>query len=159
MRKILFTLLFSFISLVSLSNEVVDSSMYDNGNIKERLVAVPGIDGDTYEYTMYYEDGSLRVFGEYNEFGVKSGVWKAYYNSGELQSFSFYSNGEKHGTWWTYNKDGSPQSKREFKRGKRHGEWLMYENDMLVVSEEYKKGKLKEGWEWDQDRGLIARCP
>lgn len=183
MKKFLLTLAISLLSVFSFAGKVVEIEKYDNGNTKTELIAHPGVDGDTYEYNEYYVDGSVKLNGEYNEYGRKSGGWYSYYDNGQLESYAFFSNGTYHGNWWWYDRDGSVLAKvtykhgkkhgdwaqythdgqliceRHFKRGKAHGVWKVYEGDMLVVQEEYKNGKLVDGWEWHEEKGLIARYP
>jgi len=184
MKRFIITLLACFMYFFAFSNNVIERGDYDNGNKKYELIAIPGIDGDTYEYKEYHRNGELSVHGNYDEFGRKSGEWLRYYQDGDKLSYSFYSNGQKHGNWFIYDKDGSILSeyeykngekhgkwiqydkdgdliaKRKYKRGKKHGEWLSYDDQgRLIVLEEYKRGDLIDGWTWNNSEGLIARYP
>lgn len=183
MKKFLLTILLSTLSLFTFANRVVESEKYDNGNTKYELIAVPGVDGETFEYHSYYIDGSKEIVGTYNEIGNKSGFWISYYENGQMETQTFYSNGIKHGNAWQYDEDGSVIShaqykqgkkhgkwthydrdgnlisEREYKRDKRHGEWTYYDGGRLLVSQEYSRGKLLQGWQWSEDKGLVASHP
>lgn len=159
MKKFLLTLFVCVMYVFAFSNEVIERAEYDNGNTKYEIIAVPGVDGDAYEYRKYHKSGELALEGRYNEYGRKSGSWIEYYASGQKESYKFYSNGERHGTWWIYDEDGSVLCKYEFKRNKRHGTWVQYDEDGdLKLKREYKKGR-KHG-EWltydDQDRLIVS---
>lgn len=184
MKKFLLILFLYTFSIFAFSNNVIECVEYDNGNTRYEIIAIPGVDGDTYEYREYYKGGELSAKGDYNEYGHRSGEWIEYYESSQIKSYKFYNNGEKHGVWWFYDKDGSVLYKYEFKRNKKHGEWIQYDKKgelvlkreykrgkkhgewksyddqgRLLVSEEYNKGELIEGWTWSHDEGLIARYP
>jgi antitoxin component YwqK of YwqJK toxin-antitoxin module len=185
MKKFLLTLVICMLSIFSFASEVIEIEKYENGNTKYEVISHPTVDGDIFEYNAYYENGSFMISGMYNEYGRKSGFWSTYYENGQIESRIFYSNGirngkglyydvdgsvlaqdeyrygKKHGIWAQYSEDGKLLCQREYKRDKKHGTWKQFNDDgkMLLATDEYKRGKLIEGWSWSESQGLIARYP
>ena len=49
--------------------------------------------------------------------GKRSGKYKKYFSTGELQVEGKYKNGEKHGVWKEYNKKGKVVKKEKYDKG------------------------------------------
>ncbi|NND94642.1 MAG: hypothetical protein HKN45_07215 [Flavobacteriales bacterium] len=103
----------------------------------------------------YYEDGSLRVEGTYEE-GLRAKKWKYYSDSGELIQEGGYRKGKPHGDWVWYYEDGSTRRRESYRRGREDGSSIEYDNTGKVSAEgEYIDG-LKEGnWSYRQGDHVI----
>ncbi len=61
--------------------------------------------GDQIKGTFFYEDGTVRQQGFYNEKGVLHGKWKSFDATGKKIAAGQYSNGVKTGKWFFWNTD------------------------------------------------------
>lgn len=90
----------------------------------------------------YYENGQLRQKGMYTN-GKKEGYWESFYRNGQLFYKGEYKNGKKVGLWESYYENETLFYKGEYKAGKEEGEWISFNPDGTVW--EYKTGFFKNG--------------
>ncbi len=89
-----------------------------------------------------YRRGILVGEGIYDEEGIKQGLWKEYYDSGELRSEGKYENGVRVGEWKFYYRNGKIDQKGKYIKGKPEGDWRWFhENGNPWREEVYLKGK------------------
>ncbi len=71
----------------------------------------------------------------------KEGLWKTYYESGQLWYKLSYKNGLAEGQYIQYFKDGKPKFVGDYKDNIKVGKWLHY-NEYSVDTVSYKNGKI-----------------
>jgi len=87
----------------------------------------------------YYEDGSLLKEGPVSN-NKKSGTWKTYYRSGQVQDIAVYRDGVISDTITGYFENGNLKYKGLFKDGQKTGIWLIFdENGKLLENRAYMK--------------------
>jgi antitoxin component YwqK of YwqJK toxin-antitoxin module len=98
------------------------------------------------EWKLFYEDGSLKAKGRYNN-NLPNGTWKYFYAQGKTEQEGQFENGKASGLWKWYFKDGSIKREEEFYQGKSEGLFVEYD----TLGEAIVKGSYfddqKEG-EW-----------
>ncbi|PLW93510.1 MAG: hypothetical protein C0592_05885 [Marinilabiliales bacterium] len=80
------------------------------------------------EYKDYYDDGSIKVIGEYTG-NEKSGLWKYYYENGQIEEYGHYSEGYQNGVWKEFYDNGALYAEGEYDDDCEEGEWKYYEED------------------------------
>ena len=83
---------------------------------------------------------------EYSE-GVKHGISRKYYPTGELLEESEWQNGKQEGNYSIYFQTGKPYMQCKFSNGRRNGLCLSYFTNGLTEMEAYYKNNLRHG-EW-----------
>jgi len=112
MKKILIIGILFFISLSLFSQNIKDTSYYENGAKKEILSFNNNLqlDGKCYRWN---ENGVLIGIASYKN-GIKHGDWKIWESDGSPAYEMHYKNGEKYGTWLVYDNVGNIKEKRSF---------------------------------------------
>jgi antitoxin component YwqK of YwqJK toxin-antitoxin module len=89
--------------------------------------------------------------------GMRQGIWKEFFLSGELKAQGEYKDNERIGPWVYFDKEGLTELKGNYWKGKPDGEWLWYyEKDKLHRREHFSRGKLDgEYVEWDTSGVVI----
>ena len=127
-------------------------------------------DGEIYngKLILEYEDGKIHSEGNIN-FGMKTGIWKTYYNNGNLKCIEnfennkikdlyqqfyetgekyaeiYYKNGEYYGDYTVFHKNGNIQIKGFCREGLKEGTWLeYYENGNKKTETYYVNDKIME---------------
>lgn len=115
------------------------------------------------EYQLYYPNGELKLIGSFTH-GIKTGIWRTYYENGNTQSeleysdnFSFKvvdhfsSSGDTlayggNGKYAEYHANGNLKIEGSIKDGLRDAAWLLYnENGVLLHKEIYDLGEFQSG--------------
>jgi len=101
-----------------------------------------------------YENGWMRYEGITDANGLRQGLWKEYYPTGELRSKGKYKNSKPIGNWNFYFTDKSIEITGEYtSKGNKNGEWLWFypSGDTMTVAH-YDDGDL-DGYyvEYDED--------
>jgi antitoxin component YwqK of YwqJK toxin-antitoxin module len=78
--------------------------------------------------------------------GKPEGIWKSYYESGQLKSIGKRTNHQLDSTWIFYDIDGNISSSISYKKGKKDGEKLSFEGGRLIL-EEHFSNDIKTGVE------------
>lgn len=104
-----------------------------------------------------YRKGILVGEGIYDEEGVKQGLWKEYYDTGELRSEGKYEDGVRVGDWKYYYKNGKTEQKGKYVKGKPEGDWRWFhENGNPWREEVYFKGREDGASVEYNDTGLVV---
>lgn len=69
-------------------------------------------------YRSYYENGNLSVEGTYND-GLQHGIFKDYYKNGKLRVSNAYLHGKLNGYDISYSEDGKVEYKTKYSNGNR----------------------------------------
>lgn len=130
-------------------------NFYDNGKTKFKGGYINGMPVGLHKE--FAEDGSVIAAKEYDENGIlsgegvvdandkKQGVWKYYYESGELKSKGLYKDNLKTGEWIFYYEDGKIEQRGKYNNDKPSGEWTWYyTNGNIWRTENLIKG-IEEG--------------
>ena len=149
-------------------NVVIKEEYYDNGKIKYRgsyIDSVPvglhknfAIDGSVVNAYLYNDFGKLIGEGLVDQDDKKQGIWKYYYESGELQAEGRYTNDKKSDEWIFYYKNGKIEQKGKYSKNFTVGLWKWYyENEKLWREESFEGGK-EEGKliEYAEDGTVIS---
>jgi uncharacterized protein len=150
-------------------NVVVKEEYYSNGKIKFRGSYVDSIpvgihkyfamDGSVQNGILYNDIGKLSGEGLVDDNDKKQGLWKFYYESGELLSQGKFSDDKKTGEWSFYYRNGNLEEKGKYNKNNAIGLWKWYyENGKLWRTESYENGK-EEGKlvEFAQDSTIINK--
>ena len=124
--NLLIILIFSFIiqncgviSLWKNRNHNIRESYYNNGKLEYNSSYLNDkLDGPSYHYN---QDETLISYAEYSN-GSPHGIWKIFYNSGELKYSCSYFYGNKHGEEKFYHNNGQTQSLVKYEYGKEISE-------------------------------------
>jgi len=103
----------------------------------------------------FYDNGQLLLKVNYSK-GVKDGMYFSYHENGNLNIKGKYINGLENGLWVTRDKYGKIEQKKNYKNGRSHGSFISYwENGQLRQKGNYKFS-LKEGyWIGYDEKGKI----
>lgn len=80
----------------------------------------------TKDYQELYEDGSLKIEGDFDADGQRQGIWVSYYESGIKWSESHYSHGAREGHSITFYPNGKVRYVGEYKDDQKIGKWTFY---------------------------------
>jgi antitoxin component YwqK of YwqJK toxin-antitoxin module len=90
----------------------------------------------------YYPTGELFEKSEWAN-GLRDGKYSAFYKTGIPYLECFYAANERHGVCKSYDPNGNPELVAFYKQGKRHGDWKYYSaGGDLLYTVSYKNGKL-----------------
>lgn len=109
--------------------------------------------------SVVYSNDIVLAEGIFDEQGRRQGLWKFYYDTGELKEVGKYRNNLKEGTWKYYFRDGEIEQIGDFASDNPEGTWRWYyPNQQLRLAEEYEDG-FEEGpaVEYDETGKVIAR--
>ncbi|MFT5600937.1 MAG: TonB family protein [Flavobacteriales bacterium] len=107
-------------------------------------------------YKFWYQSSQLKVQGEYNEAGNKTGVWKNWDTYGNSAFSGEYVNGNMNGEWLYYFPNGEIQSKENYEHGSKIGHWEEWHENGKLNGGGYYKSDLKTGeWIWYYDNGQL----
>ena len=107
-----------------------------------------------------FEKGILRYEGITDENGLRQGVWKEYYETGELRAKGKYKNSMPIEDWKFYFPDKTVEIEGSYdKKGRKNGEWRWYyPNGELLAVENYESGLLEgEFVEYDEEHNEITK--
>ncbi len=94
----------------------------------------------------YYDSGELRSEGKYED-GVRVGEWKFYYKNTKLEQKGKYIKGKPEGDWRWFHENGNPWREEVFSKGKEDGPAIEYNDTGLVVAKgEYIEGEREGPW-------------
>lgn len=107
-----------------------------------------------------YQNGFLRYEGITDLNGLRQGVWKEYYETGELRSKGSYKNSITVGKWEFYFPNKTIEiSGRYNNKGRKEGEWIWYyPNGEILLSENWLNGELDGPYiEYDEEGEILAQ--
>lgn len=105
------------------------------------------------EYLVFNKERDLLEKGNF-KYGVKTKVWKTWYQDGELKTITHFKNGQKHGLHICYDDMGDVISKTNYRHGKKHGKTHSFDEDGDETITKYKEGKevsQKRKWFFKSD--------
>lgn len=114
---------------VSLKSKKADKERmyywYKSGEIHTTMGAAGGelLHSD---YLKYFNDNQLAEKGVFR-YGLKDGLWKAWYPQGNLKKTEDWSNGIKDGKYNDYNEKGELRISGKYRNGIKHGVWVNFE--------------------------------
>lgn len=128
----------------------------------ERIQEFDSTGGVTGKYCEYYDNGKLRIVGDYKD-GLRIGERLYYYKTGSLLQKLNYKNGLKDGEYKIFYENGQLQEIGSFKEGLSDGYIIgYYENGIIdfiyyflnnkacgTWYEYYENGKIKQTIEWN----------
>jgi len=102
---------------------------------------------------IYFLD-EIKVSEERYKNGVKNGVSKKYYQSGEVMEEIDWVNGKKEGNYEVYYKTGEPYFQCEMHQDQRHGNCIILSQDGKPQMEAFYKNNLRDGeWRFYNEEG------
>lgn len=93
-------------------------------------------DAEKMDYTEYYENGAVKIIGNYDDDGERNGLWISYYDNGIKWSESYYLHGLKSGHSITFFPNGKVRYVGEYQEDKMIGTWTFYDEEGNLVKEE-----------------------
>ncbi len=106
-----------------------------------------------------FQNGWLRYEGITDANGLRQGLWKEYYDTGELRSEGHYKNSIMTGTWNFYFTDKKVEITGKYNsKGQKTGSWIWYyPNRQELMVENWAKGELDgEYFEYDENGTVIT---
>ena len=99
----------------------------------------------------------VELFNQFNENGEKIGLWKTYFDSGELETEAYWVDGKENGTFKTYYKNGNLKNVTNANNGMMDGAMKAYfENGTLRATGAFKENKRVGMWiEYNQNAEII----
>jgi len=95
------------------------------------------------EKSIEYRKNVLYSEGPVDENKIRTGVWKVYFETGELRAEGQRVNGRQHGQWTYFYPDGKKMQIGNFSNGIMEGEWKWYYSSGNIFREEiYLRGRL-----------------
>jgi len=102
-------------------------------------------------YKSYWEDGSFKEIGQYQE-DMKFGKWVSYYENGHIHQVMNYKDGELNGEGILYDQYGKEEA--TYKDGKLNGKWFSYDQEGRLRTEgNYKDGEPDGKWVYYDENG------
>jgi antitoxin component YwqK of YwqJK toxin-antitoxin module len=84
----------------------------------------------------YHANGQLRIEGQYDENEKRTGVWRAFYKDGVLQSQAEFLQGYRNGHTLVYYTNGVKRYSGKFALGKKTGTWTYTDSLGIVLRKE-----------------------
>jgi uncharacterized protein len=103
--------------------------------------------------------GWMRYEGVTDLNGLRQGLWKEYYETGELRSIGKYSNSKMIGEWKFYYPNQDLEIVGIYKNGNKDGDWKWYyPNRQILMEENWDEGS-RDGLfvEYDESENILTR--
>jgi len=125
--------------------KIEKSYIFHNGKmVAEGIFTDAGLHEGTWKE--YYEDGSLKSEGDY-ENDKKTGLWKYYYPNGQIEETGTYDKTGPEGKWLWYYPSGKLLRELTYYQGKKDGNIMEYdEYNNLILQGEYIEDKREGTW-------------
>ena len=114
--------------------EIIIESYEDGSPKVVRFYKGEGKEKTMVKETIFYQDGTARMEGEYLH-GVKHGRWISYYGDGTKWSEGYYEDGINNGPTNTWHENGQQYYQGFYKNGERSGTWKFWAEDGEFVKE------------------------
>lgn len=103
---------------------------------------------------MFFSD-NVKVSEEEFRNGLKHGISRKFYPSGEVLEESEWQNGTQEGNYRVFFKNGKPYMQCKFSNGKRNGLCLSYFQNGRVEMEAFYKNNLRHAeWKFNSEQGV-----
>lgn len=123
-----------------INNEYITKGYHESGSLFYERTIPDGF------YKEYLESGVLKIESDYVD-GELSGVWKQFYDTGELEWIVHYKSGYREGDYQHYYKNGQLKLEGSLKKDKINGTEKRYlDNGQLEWSGNYKSDNLHKNW-------------
>jgi TonB family protein len=102
----------------------------------------------------FYSNGILKMTGSFqdNKCTIRQGIFKNYYQSGQLQSVEQYINNKKNGKWIQYFESGIKDYESEYQNDNKTGVWIWYfDNGKIGAREKYKNNIRVKAKYWNKE--------
>ncbi len=104
----------------------------------------------------FAEDEIEMIFHPIKSKFLKTGIWKTYYDTGQMDTFTACGSGPDSKKIIKWRKGGTKLYERNYRFGKPHGIWVLYH----LTGELYQEGKYKDGkeigiWKEYDSRGIL----
>lgn len=129
--------------------QIVKSYIFRNGLIVgEGIVDDKGLRQGVWKE--FYESGEKEADGEYLN-GKKTGSWKYYYRNGKLeQAGSYNANGRPDGKWKWYYESGNLRKEDNYSKGKLNGDHLeLSDSGKVIIKGQYVDGEEDGEWVYE----------
>ena len=85
-------------------------------------------------YREFYDNGQVKIVGQYDDNDLKTGLWNAYFDNGNKLSSSNYKAGINNGYSIVYYPNGNVRYFGDYKDGERIGKWTFYDENGNVIT-------------------------
>ena len=121
-----------------------------SGNVKQGVFHVERTSGEKIT-NQVYQMGKMVAEGNLDNDGMRQGIWKEYFLSGELKAQGEYKDNERVGEWKYFDLEGRTELIGKYWKGIPDGEWTwFYDPNNIHRKESFSRGKLDgEYTEWD----------
>jgi len=135
------------------TGKVIKGYVFANGILKyEGITDMNGLRQGIWKE--YYATGELKSEGNYID-SKEEGAWKFYFQNQKIEVEGRYKNGKKEGTWYWYYPNGTLLQEENRNQGKLDGEFLEYdESGNIRVKGEYVEGTEEGEWFYVQGNAL-----
>lgn len=127
------------------NGKLINSSKYDQDvKLAEGIIDSLAREQGLWKY--FYETGELKAEGKYLD-GKKIEEWKYYFRNGQLEQTGFYKKDIVNGKWMWYHENGKIHREELFKNGLQEGQATEYDRLGYMVSNgKYVEGKRIGDW-------------
>ena len=111
------------------------------------------------EKSFIFKNGRVIGEGIFTEAGRRQGMWKEYYDDGNLKAEGSYVDDKKDGFWKFYYKNGNLEEKGKYILGNPDSIWMWYYSDGKLLRKENFYGGLPDGLltEFDKEGNIITQ--
>jgi len=134
MKRILLIILISALAFGCTRKKVVEAT-YENG--KPRIVKYYNKKGGNLELEreiVFYKNEQKKIDGEYKD-QLRTGLWKAWYENGNMWSEGEYREGKRNGKGISYHENGKKYIEGMYRDDVRVGLWRFYDTTGALTSE------------------------
>lgn len=137
-------------------SEVSDSAYTQIFDVLGKKVAEGIYVNQKKEGSWIYFSGKRIVSEEQFKKGLKNGISKKYYDSGELMEEIGWVNGKQQGSYQIFYKDGKPYLQCKMKQDQRHGLCLIHSQKGRLEMEANYRNNLRHGeWKYYNGQGKL----
>ncbi|MBN4062538.1 MAG: hypothetical protein COA57_05925 [Flavobacteriales bacterium] len=138
MTRIIFAIVTILLFSCAQKEEIIEQTWPDGAPKLVKVFAIDGEEKALAKETEYYENGQIKIIGEYNSESQRTGQWHAYYEDAKPWSECEYRNGLKHGKNTVWFSNGHLRYEGKYENDKQAGIWKFWdENGALVKEVEY----------------------
>ena len=95
------------------------------------------------EHKEYSSKGLILIEGNYNDNGVKTGLWKEYYKNGKIAVEEIYFNGKLNGEYKSYHENGNVWCIGNYNNGNKEGNFEIYnQSGKLIIILQFVNNRL-----------------
>jgi len=137
-------------------NENSDSALAELFDVYKKKVAEGIFVHQKKEGTWVYYSNEIKVAEEHYKNGLKNGVSRKFYESGELMEKADWVNDKREGDVIIYFKTGEPYFQCQMKADQRHGLCTIQSKEGKPEMEAYYKNNLRDGeWKFYDENGKL----